>query len=56
MPAAVRSQTDVLERINIYLPEDGVYCAAQEALSRFRRQELGPEDGHELFEVDLSVT
>lgn len=40
----------------IYLPEDGVYCVSQETFPRFRRQEFGSEDGHELVEVDLAVT
>lgn len=44
------------KRIKFYLPEDGIYCAAQEALPRFRRQEFGSEDRHELVEIDLSIT
>lgn len=39
-----------------YLPEDGVYCVAQETFPCFRRQEFGSEDGHEFVEIDLAVT
>lgn len=48
--------TDVLNRITFYLPEDGIYCAAQEAFPRFRRQEFGSEDRHKLVEINLSIT
>lgn len=50
------NRTDVFKRTKFYLPEDGIYCAAQEAFSRFRRQEFRSEDCHELVEIDLSIT
>lgn len=49
-------KTNTLMNIYFYLPEDGIDCAAQEAFSGFRWQELGSQDGHELFEVNLPVT
>lgn len=49
-------QSEQMCLIQFYLPEDGVYCAAQEAFSRFRRQEFGSEDRHELVEINLSIT
>lgn len=39
-----------------YLPEDGIYRAAQESFPRFRRQQFGSQDGHKLVEINLSVT
>lgn len=39
-----------------YLPEDAVYCTAQEALPGFRRKEFGSQYCHEFIKVHLSVT
>lgn len=54
--SCIRKDKQVLKRRMFYLPEDGIYCAAKEAFPRFRRQEFGSEDRHELIEVDLSIT
>lgn len=50
------AKLSVFKRIRFYLPEDGIYCAAQEAFSCFRWQEFGAEDCHELIEINLSIT
>lgn len=39
-----------------YLPENGIYRAAQESFPRFRRQQFGSQDGHKLVEINLSIT
>lgn len=55
-PDSAENRTDVLKKIKFYLPEDAIYRAAQEAISRFRRQQFGSKDRHKLLEIHLSVT
>lgn len=54
--AVLDDQTRPEKEKEFYLPEDGIYRAAQESFPRFRRQQFGSQDGHKLVEINLSVT